>query len=96
MAFTFSALLPVDELPNIQGSFYIADNAARNGNEYGVIAGAEGVLSASSFSHNTVAVNATTVTVKTVKDMVSLNFGGNAAHNNVAPVKAVYAWLRTA
>lgn len=83
-------------MPNIQGSFSIADNAARNGNEYGVISGASGVLSASSYSHNTVAVNEVTITVKTVKDKVSLNFGGNAAHNNVAPVKAVYAWLRTA
>lgn len=89
------AVRTVDELPNIKGSFFIADNVARN-QAFGAINIASGVMSVSSFSHNVVVLPSYNVASATVQDVVTLDFGNNQPHNNVVPSKAVYAWIRTA
>ena len=90
--------LTVGELPKISGTFYMADNVAKNEANANAFLGAEGCFSLGTSTHNVVKLNSGTHFVETATstDRIWFGFGADGYHNNVAPVLPVYAWRRTA
>lgn len=77
--------LTVNELPPISGSISQLIRWDSNQSSSGVLSG----KSNGTKFPSTASENASDVTI-------SLSFGGGKSHQNIQPVKAVYAWLRTA
>lgn len=94
----FKHQLTGGELPKISGTFYMADNVAKNAANANAFLGAEGCFSLGTSTHNVVKLNSGTHTVEiaTSPDRILFGFGADGYHNNVAPVLPVYAWRRTA
>ena len=88
----------VGEMPKISGTFYMADNVAKNEANANAFLGAEGCFSLGTSTHNVVKLNGGThiVEIATSIDRIWFGFGADGYHNNVAPVLPVYAWRRTA
>lgn len=90
--------IAVGEMPKISGTFYMADNVAKNEANANAFLGAEGCFSLGTSTHNVVKLNQGThsVEIATSIDRIWFGFGADGYHNNVAPVLPVYAWRRTA
>ena len=94
----FKHQITVGEMPKISGTFYMADNVAKNEANANAFLGAEGCFSLDTSTHNVVKLNSGThsVEIATSPDRIWFGFGADGYHNNVAPVLPVYAWRRTA
>ena len=94
----FKHQITVGEMPKISGTFYMADNVAKNEANANAFLGAEGCFSLGTSTHNAVKLNSGTHTIEiaTSTDRIWFGFGADGYHNNVAPVLPVYAWRRTA
>ena len=83
------------ELPNITGTFRMADNVGRNADAAG-FTDATGHFWLTQWQHNKVVCSTASVENGSVLDQVNFGFGSGGSHNNLQPYIVVRRWHRTA